>query len=416
MSNITELREAALKLVKEAQVDLNRKDLDASVEAQADVKLDEARKLEERARKLEEASEIETRMNAVDLSKRPTSETRTIETSEVKKSHSDEFRGWLRTGQVGQSMEYRAGQTEGTFSSGSFSGATAGGYTVPVDLYNALTVSLIKYSPLGDPNITNVLETSHGNPLQFPTLNDTASFGSIIGEAVAVNTSNAFVFGQTTLTAYTFVNDIVLLSAELLADTGVNLEQTLIDQVSQRIGRRMAKAFTVGTGTGEPTGIVTAVLAQSGANTTTVANTAVSFDDLYTVWHSTEPAYRSNPKFFWEMNDNTLMNIRKLKDTNGRYLLDATYAGSDLQGANPPPQIFGTPIITNQAMANVGASNTPILVGDHAGFMVRKTGSIQMQRLVERYAEFRQVGYMAFVRADSNLLDPRALRALVVHA
>jgi HK97 family phage major capsid protein len=46
---------------------------------------------------------------------------------------------------------------------------------------------------------------------------------------------------------------------------------------------------------------------------------------------------------------------------------------------------------------------TPIAVGDLGRFVVRVAGPLRMIRLDERFAEYFQVGFEAFLRADGQL-------------
>jgi HK97 family phage major capsid protein len=57
-------------------------------------------------------------------------------------------------------------------------------------------------------------------------------------------------------------------------------------------------------------------------------------------------------------------------------------------------------------MAAPAASQYSMLFGDFSTFKVREVaGGTTVLRLVERYADFLQVGFIAFQRFDSNLID-----------
>jgi HK97 family phage major capsid protein len=52
--------------------------------------------------------------------------------------------------------------------------------------------------------------------------------------------------------------------------------------------------------------------------------------------------------------------------------------------------------------------------GDHqAHFVVRRVQGGQLMRLAERYAEYLQVGFIAYERADSLVQDASAVKLLV---
>src|ERR1700756_2028562 len=77
---------------------------------------------------------------------------------------SPEARAVIRAGYVSK-LESRA-QTVGTNS--------AGGYTVPTELQASVDVTAKMWGPMYDEAICTVLNTSSGNPIDFPTVDDTA--------------------------------------------------------------------------------------------------------------------------------------------------------------------------------------------------------------------------------------------------
>ncbi len=54
-----------------------------------------------------------------------------------------------------------------------------------------------------------------------------------------------------------------------------------------------------------------------------------------------------------------------------------------------------------------------VLYGDfEAGYVVRRVKDLELLRLAERYAEFGQVGFIAFDRMDELVQDNSAYKAL----
>jgi HK97 family phage major capsid protein len=56
-------------------------------------------------------------------------------------------------------------------------------------------------------------------------------------------------------------------------------------------------------------------------------------------------------------------------------------------------------------MAAIGASAKSVLFGDLSKYIVRTVKDMRVLRLVERYADYYQVGFQLFVRADGDLLN-----------
>jgi HK97 family phage major capsid protein len=136
-----------------------------------------------------------------------------------------------------------------------------------------------------------------------------------------------------------------------------------------------------------------------------------AYADLVEVEHKVDPAYRFNPATYWMFNDSTLKAIKKLVDGQNRPLwqpgLTASFrdgAAVDLVAAKP--LVLDHPYIINQDMAAPAANADSILFGDMANFKVREVaGGTTVMRLAERYADYLQVGFIAFQRFDSQLID-----------
>ena len=67
----------------------------------------------------------------------------------------------------------------------------------------------------------------------------------------------------------------------------------------------------------------------------------------------------------------------------------------------------------DQGIKDIGTGNKFIYLGDFNRFIVRRVSYMTLKRLVERYAEFDQVGFLAFHRFDCVLEDTSAIKALV---
>lgn len=286
--------------------------------------------------------------------------------------------------------EYRA---QGTTSTG------AGGATVPQGFRAVLDVALKQYTAVRRAGCT-VLRTATGNPMPQPTLNDTANVGTLLAENTTVGASVDMTFAQITFNAYKFSSGLVLVSSELDQDNDVGLGDRMGGLLGERIGRGQEPYFTTGTGSSQPQGIVTA--ATTGV--TTASSTAIASDEIIKLYHSVDPAYRIDPSCGWMMHDNILLSVRLLKDAQNRYLWVAnndTSIVTDLPGT-----LLGKPITVNQSMdSTVTTGKKTILFGAMSKFTIRDAGEIRVRRLVERYADVDQIGFIAFLRSESKLVD-----------
>ena len=280
---------------------------------------------------------------------------------------------------------------------------SAGGYTVPEGFQAEIVKSMAAWGPMLDPSVTRVLNTATGNDIPWPTVNDTANSGALLAENTQEGEQDV-TFAQKVLGAYKYSSDIVRVSLELLQDSAFDMDPLLSELFGERLGRIGNAQLTTGTGSGQPNGIVTA----SSAGKTAASATAITFDEIIDLFHSIDPAYRASPRCSFMFNDSTLASIRKLKDGDGNYLWQSADGRS-----GEPATILGRPYVVNQAMASIATGNKTVLFGDMNKYVVRRVRDFTLLRLAERYADFYQVGFLAFNRIDGELLDTAAVKHLV---
>lgn len=285
---------------------------------------------------------------------------------------------------------------------------SAGGYLVPPGYRAVMTETMKAFGGLI--NFANVITTSTGNPLQWPTNDDTGNIGAILAENTVIPTQDV-VIGTRAIGAYTYTSKLVRVSLQLLQDSAFNIDTWLPRKLGQRIGRAVADHLINGTGTGMPTGILptatnftgTAIgLAAFNGNTS-----AAGYNAVIDLEHSVDPAYRQAGACRFIFNDNTLATLRKYKDGQQRPLwLPVPVPGM-------PATINGLPYTIDQAMPNAANPSKVMLFGDfNAGYVVRQVLDVQAVRLAERYADFLQVGFFGFMRLDALPDDAAAVRAL----
>jgi HK97 family phage major capsid protein len=279
---------------------------------------------------------------------------------------------------------------------GTTSGAV-GQYAVPDAAMQALEIALLSFG--GMRNVATVLRTDSGAALPFPTSDDTSNKGAILTENSQVSEVD-ITFGQLVLDSYMYSSKSVLVSLQLLQDAAVNVPEMIGRMLGERIGRIQNDHFTTGSGTGQPKGAVTAA---TDSTVTAASATLFTYDELVNVLHAVDPAYRMNAR--WMFSDATLKNIKKIKvlqysgDTTGQPLWAPGLA------TGSPDTILGYPYSINQSMAAPGSGNKAVLFGDFSKYMIRDVREITLVRLNERYADYHQVGFLAFARSDGDLLD-----------
>jgi HK97 family phage major capsid protein len=409
MPKLTEIREKQAKLVADARAKLDEI-VDGTPEARAreleaehDRIMAEWDRLEGLAKREEQLASREAELARGDP-RRPRGEDATVTAepaADAEEARASAFRAYLRGGLDGMTAEERKLLREMRAQS---TADAQGGYTIPQGFMAELIVSLKAWGPMLDPGVTRQLVTATGNQIDWPTLNDTGNQAYRLGENAQVTGADGdLAFGNKQLDAYKYASGAILVSSELMQDSAFDIEAIIRAAMAERFGRKLNADLTTGDGAGDPNGIVTA----STLGTNAAAAAAISFDDLIELEHSLDPAYRADPSCRWMFHDTSLKQLRKVKDLEGNYIWQPADARS---GA--PAAILNHPYVINQAMAVPAATARSVLFGAMNRYIVRRVQEIAIRRLVERYADFDQVGFIGFARFDGELLDTAAVKHL----
>lgn len=302
-----------------------------------------------------------------------------------------------------------------------------GGYFVPAGFVYDVEKATKFFAPLLDGSVLRILETATGQVLPYPTSNDTQQAWTIVGEATQV-TGNAYntpnyptagtapngfpgdlALGHVNFNAYKGTTGIVRVSLELLQDSAFDLEAFLTEAFSVRLGRGYEYYLTNGSGTNQPTGILPSIAASGATPVTAIGSSAndgdnantgansVGYADLVNLIHSVDPTYRRGAKFMFH--DTTLRHLKTRLDKFGRPIWVPGVKDGE------PDTVAGYQYTINQSFPTIAASAVSVAFGQWSKFIVRKVRDLQVLRLDERFADYGEVGFVAFSRIDSNLVD-----------
>jgi HK97 family phage major capsid protein len=325
---------------------------------------------------------------------------------EPQDTYESAFYGYLKGGMARLTNDQRlvlekgAGEIQNALSVGT---NTAGGYLVPPGYRDEFIVQMKNYGRVQD--VATVIYTDSGQPLQWPTMNDTTNVGRLLAENTQMSETDV-VIGTATLGAYVYSSDLTRVSLQLANDSAFSTKDFVQRAHAERIGRIVNQHFTTGTGTSQPQGIVTG--ATSGKTAAGVAT--FTADELIDLQHSVDPAYRNERSQFM-LSDTALAIARKLKDSQNRYLFQP--GGPAGTAAGVPDTIAGSPYVVNNDMAVPATGVKSVLYGDfQAGYVIRIVQDIQVIVFTERYLDFLQVGHSSFMRADGKTQNTSAYKAL----
>ena len=295
-----------------------------------------------------------------------------------------------------QSQFQRAPQNAAGVGSGS-----AGGYTVPEGFRQVMIETAKAFGPMLTE--AEVIYTDTGAALPWPTNDDTANVGAILAENTQV-TEQDVTFGTGLLEAYMYTSKLVRVSMQFLQDSTAS-EEWLARKLGERIGRVLNQHFTTGGGTTLPDGIITSATVGATGTGSFASTKGVSYDDLVDLQESLDPAYGDHPNAKWMMHQSARKAVRKLKDTTGQPIWQPSVQ------AGAPDTLLGRPVLINNDMATLAASSKSIGFGNIRGaYVARNSARPALLRLTERYADYLQVGFLAFERWDGTMQDTAAFK------
>lgn len=278
----------------------------------------------------------------------------------------------------------------------------AGGYTVAPEFRDKLVETQKWYGPMLQE--AEVIYTDTGANLQWPTNDDTGNVGAILAENTQV-TEQDVIFGTAALDAYMYTSKQVRVSYQLLQDNAFDINTWLPKKLGQRLGRILNQHFTTGTGTNQPDGIVTSATVGVTGTGSFATTGGISFDNIIDLLESMDPAYGEGDGLKFMGHQSVRKALRKLKDGQGRYLWEPSVQ------AGVPNQVQGYAFVLNNDMPALAAGSKSLLFGNiRDAYVIRIVRGIQTLRLQERYADFLQVGFLAFERADGTMQDAGAVR------
>lgn len=266
---------------------------------------------------------------------------------------------------------------------------TSGSGVVPYSFYDQVFTFLQNSNPLF--TTSTIINTAGGNTLQVPKVTAAGTY-AVTAAGSAISEQNP-TLSNINLGAFKFAA-LVSLSNEIIADSGVNLLDLVARIGSREIAFDAGAKLTTGTGTVEPTGIVTA----SGLGVTgTAAGGVPTYENLVDLAYSVAGQNRSDYGFM--VSTSALAAIRKIKDTAGNFIFTPSISvdGRDF--------LLGNVIHENASMPAVAATaaSKSIVYGKLDDFIVRQAGGIQVATSTDYAFNQDVTTFRILWRGDSNL-------------
>ena len=272
---------------------------------------------------------------------------------------------------------------------------TDGGYLVPEEWDKRLIDVLNEENIMR--GLATKLKTSGEHKINIAATKPTAAWIEEGGELQFTDAK----FGQKILDAHK-LHVAIKITEELLYDNAFNLEAYITTQFGKALANAEEDAFLNGDGTGKPVGLFHET--KGGETAITLTGTKIASDDVLNLIYKLKRPYRQKASFI--MNDQTLADLRKLKDNNGAYLWQPSYQ------AGEPDRLCGYGIHTSAFAPTVEAGKAVMAFGDYSYYNIGDRGSRSFQPLRELFAGNGMIGYVAKERVDGLLILPEAVQVM----
>lgn len=265
---------------------------------------------------------------------------------------------------------------------------------VPTDFYDMLIAHLIEVSGIMQCGPT-VLNTGGGETLQVPktTAHSTAASAAQAGTLATSDPA----FSMQPLSAWKY-GIMLQVARELIDDTAVDLLGYLAMQAGRALGNAFGNALVNGSGTNEPTGIITAATTGVTGAVTGVSG-APSYANLVDLEYSVIAPYRQSRSCYWLAADKTIGGFRKITDTVGRPIWEP----SAVLGS--PDLLLGKPLVADPFMPAQATGSKSIAFGDFSQYFVRLVGGVRFERSDDFAFGSDLVTFRAILRGDGTLVD-----------
>lgn len=205
-----------------------------------------------------------------------------------------------------------------------------------------------------------------------------------------------------TLTGF-LLEALTKVSKSLLNNSDLDLMSYVIRKVAEAMVVKLEKEYLIGT-TNKISGIAGTVTNK----VTTAAATAVTTDELIDLQDSVPDVYQANA--IWVMSSKTRTALRKLKDNDGKYLLNP-----DLT-AKWGCKLLGKDVYVSDNMPDMAAGKLAIYYGDMSGLASKVSEAIEIQVLTELFATQHAIGIVAFAEVDAKIENAQKIAALAMKA
>ena len=235
---------------------------------------------------------------------------------------------------------------------------------------------------------------------------DAAWTSEVPSPAIAADT--ALKYKKITITPETLAK-LILVSKKLIKTSAIPIDTLVRERLTAKIAAAFENGILNGSGTNQqPLGVFTA--SANGIPTSrdvATAGSTLAADDFIDMKMSLKPGHRKNA--VWVMSTEVLKDVMKLKDSQGNYIWQKSLADGE------PDTILGIPVIESEFAPTAKSTGSYVAVlGDFSKYWFTYVDQLEIQVLLEKYADTLQVGYLGNILACGAPVLPEAFARLKI--
>ena len=272
---------------------------------------------------------------------------------------------------------------------------TDNGAVIPTTIANQIIKKVYDICPILEQSTKYNVK---GN-LQIPYYDESSSKLTVAyqDEFKALTSSNGK-FTSITLTGF-LAGALSKISVSLVNNAQFDIVNFVVDEMAGAIKRFIEHELLIGT-SAKVTGLSTLK-----NQIQTASGTAITADEIIDLHDAVKDDYQNGA--IWIMSSKTRTALRKLKDAEGRYLLN------DDVSSPFGTTLLGKPVYCSDNMPEIGAGNTAIYYGNMKGLATKFNEEVSVQVLREKFADEHAVGVIGWFEFDSKVQDEQQIAKLV---
>ena len=243
--------------------------------------------------------------------------------------------------------------------------------------------------------LATVQQITTAESLGVPTLDTDLSDAEWTSEVATGSQDDSLRFGKRELRPNPLAKRVKI-SRTLLRRAALNPETIVRARLAYKFSVTQERAYMTGDGNKKPLGLFTASTAgiPTSRDVKTGSATGFTSDGLIDAKYTLKAQYV--PKANWLFHRDAIKIIRKLRNAvDGQYVWQAGLS------ADRPDTILNVPYLINEWVPNTYTDGNYVgMIGDFSYYWIVDALALEVQRLVELYAETNQVGFIGRLETD----------------